>query len=38
VLQGGKVVEEGKHDDLMTSRKHYFELWKQQFPMLQDVM
>lgn len=38
VLEKGKVVEEGKHDDLITSRQHCYELWKQQFPMLQDVM
>ena len=38
VLDKGVVVEEGRHDELMDSRKHYYELWKQQFPMLQEVM
>lgn len=38
VLQNGSVVEEGKHDDLMNNRRQYYELWKQQFPMLQDVI
>ena len=35
VLEKGIVVEEGRHDELMTNRKHYYELWKQQFPMLE---
>jgi ATP-binding cassette subfamily B protein len=38
VLNKGTVVEEGKHDDLMSNRKHYYELWKQQFPMLVDAI
>ena len=38
VLEKGNVVEEGRHDELMNSRKQYYELWKQQFPMLQEVM
>ena len=38
VLEKGNVVEEGRHDELMNNRKHYYELWKQQFPMLQEVM
>ncbi len=37
VLEKGIVVEEGRHDELMTNRKHYYELWKQQFPMLEAV-
>lgn len=37
VLHKRNVVEEGKHDNLMASRKHYYELWKQQFPMLVDA-
>jgi len=34
VFSNGKVLEEGKHDDLMNNRRHYFELWRQQFPMI----
>jgi len=36
VLDKGNVIEEGRHDDLMSNRKHYYELWKQQFPMLEE--
>jgi ATP-binding cassette, subfamily C, bacteriocin exporter len=35
VLSQGTVVEEGNHEYLMNNRKQYFELWKQQFPMLE---
>lgn len=38
VLKNGEVVEEGKHDELMPNKGHYFELWKQQFPMLQEAV
>jgi ATP-binding cassette subfamily B protein len=34
VLSAGNVVEEGKHDELMSNRQHYYELWRQQFPMI----
>ena len=37
VLEKGNVVEEGRHEELMNNRKHYYELWKQQFPMLEAV-
>jgi len=37
VLDQGKLVEEGTHDELLTARKKYYDLWKQQFPMLIDV-
>jgi ABC-type multidrug transport system fused ATPase/permease subunit len=37
VLDKGDVVEEGKHDELITNRKHYYELWRQQFPMLDGI-
>ncbi len=30
VLDKGKLVEEGSHDDLLDRRGHYFELWQQQ--------
>ncbi len=32
VLDKGVVVEEGTHEDLMTKRKHYYSLWRQQLP------
>jgi ATP-binding cassette, subfamily C, bacteriocin exporter len=38
VLENGLVVEEGKHDDLITNRSHYYNLWKQQFPMMEGVI
>jgi ATP-binding cassette, subfamily C, bacteriocin exporter len=34
VLHDGKVVEQGKHDELMDKRGLYHSLWRQQFPML----
>lgn len=37
VLSQGTVVEEGHHDQLISNRKQYFELWKQQFPMMQEI-
>lgn len=38
VLDKGEVVEEGQHDELLNNRKHYYELWRQQFPMIQDLI
>jgi ATP-binding cassette, subfamily C, bacteriocin exporter len=38
VLQKGKLVEEGNHQTLMAGKGHYFGLWKQQFPMLEEVL
>ena len=37
VLESGRVVEEGDHENLLANRKQYYSLWKQQFPMLEDV-
>jgi ATP-binding cassette subfamily B protein len=31
VLNGGCVVEEGRHDELLAKREHYFKLWTNQF-------
>ncbi len=31
VLDKGKVIEEGTHDDMLLSQLHYSKLWKQQF-------
>jgi ATP-binding cassette subfamily B protein len=32
VLQSGKVVEEGRHDELMQNRSNYHDMWRRQFP------
>ena len=32
VLDGGVVVEDGSHRELMQQEGHYFEMWKDQFP------
>jgi ATP-binding cassette, subfamily C, bacteriocin exporter len=37
VLDKGEVVEEGVHAELLNKQSHYFNLWKQQFPMLDVV-
>lgn len=37
VLADGKVAEEGRHEELMAARKHYYQLWKHQFPMLEQT-
>ncbi|HEX6981743.1 MAG TPA: peptidase domain-containing ABC transporter [Balneolaceae bacterium] len=34
VLDKGKVVEEGNHEELMARQADYFELWQKQFPIL----
>ena len=36
VLEKGKVAEEGQHDLLMHNKGVYYNLWKQQFPMLME--
>jgi len=38
VLSQGAVVEEGHHEQLISNRKQYFELWKQQFPMMEETI
>ncbi|BDD07556.1 peptidase domain-containing ABC transporter [Aureibacter tunicatorum] len=38
VLEKGQLLEEGSHDDLMLSNGKYCELWKQQFPMMENMM
>ncbi|NBW38972.1 MAG: peptidase domain-containing ABC transporter, partial [Cytophagia bacterium] len=35
VLDNGLVAEEGKHTDLISNRKHYYNLWKQQSPIIE---
>jgi ATP-binding cassette subfamily B protein len=37
VLHRGRLVEEGDHYSLMAKKGYYFNLWKQQFPMLEEV-
>jgi ATP-binding cassette, subfamily C, bacteriocin exporter len=37
VLSDGVVVEEGVHSDLMMNKKSYYSLWKEQFPMLEQL-
>ena len=37
VLAGGSVVEEGRHEDLLRCRKNYYRLWKEQFPMIEQL-
>ncbi len=38
VLDNGKVVEKGKHDSLLEKRESYYNLWKQQFPILENII
>lgn len=38
VLDKGLVVEEGQHDELISHRNQYYNLWKQQFPMMEGVV
>ncbi len=33
VLHKGKVIEQGNHEKLYTSKKQYYELWQQQVPL-----
>jgi len=37
VLSDGKVIENGIHQKLMEQKSHYYNLWKQQFPMLVEM-
>lgn len=38
VLNEGKVIETGSHQDLINKKEQYYNLWKQQFPILEDIM
>lgn len=38
VLDKGTVIEEGQHDELLNQKGQYYQLWKQQFPMIQDLI
>ena len=38
VLDKGIVVEEGPHDELLNKKGQYFDLWHQQFPIIQDLI
>ena len=34
VLEKGKVIEQGSHNDLYKKQEHYYNLWSQQIPIL----
>jgi ATP-binding cassette subfamily B protein len=36
VLEQGRVAEQGRHSDLIQNKGVYFNLWKQQFPMMEE--
>jgi ATP-binding cassette, subfamily C, bacteriocin exporter len=38
VLREGVVVEEGTHTTLLANKKQYYELWRQQFPMMEEMV
>lgn len=38
VLDKGTVAEEGLHENLLANKGKYYELWKQQFPMMEGVV
>ncbi|WP_192579356.1 peptidase domain-containing ABC transporter [Dyadobacter aurulentus] len=37
VLEQGKLIEEGSHKKLLNKKGKYYDMWKQQFPMLESV-
>ena len=37
VLDKGKIAEQGTHPELLANRKHYYQLWKNQFPMMEEM-
>jgi ATP-binding cassette subfamily B protein len=37
VLKNGKVAEQGTHDELLQRKTNYYHLWKQQFPMMEEL-
>lgn len=38
VLKNGTVVEQGTHNELLLREQYYFQLWKQQFPLLERMV
>jgi ATP-binding cassette subfamily B protein len=38
VIEDGVVVEEGNHEELVRNRKKYYELWRQQIPVMGDMI
>ncbi len=36
VLEKGRLMEEGTHDELIGERSHYYRLWQNQFPFLNE--
>jgi len=37
VLEQGKLIEEGSHKKLLAKKGKYYDMWKQQFPILESV-
>lgn len=37
VLNKGELVEEGTHNDLLTAKGAYYQLWENQFPLMKEV-
>jgi len=37
VMEKGKVIEKGSHKELYTKKGHYYNLWKQQIPVMNSV-
>ena len=37
VLSEGKVIETGAHQELINKKEHYYNLWKQQFPIMEQL-
>lgn len=38
VLEKGQVVEEGSHDILFQQKSHYYQLWRQQMPLAEELI
>ena len=38
VVEKGKVLEQGSHKELYSDKKHYYNLWQQQIPNLDNQM
>lgn len=37
VLENGRLVEEGNHNELMENQHHYYRLWQNQFPFINGI-
>lgn len=38
VLENGEIAEQGTHQNLLDNRKQYYQLWRNQFPMIEEVV